>query len=324
MSKRKIYNTRLYNENKKKRTRDNGYMSISKGDETEQFVAEIMRGFKNVEDIKVIGNTGNMFDIIYKYPNDEYRAIQVKTLSKDNYSQDTWRVKIDQKYLQDTLIVLVNQERTRFGLIVFGNVTTTTISLGYKKLNKGKYRYCKYNDLVKFSVSLNRRSKYSSIYNVENSFSSSIKKEYDSLQRLQEQCKNNNLNFNRNTTNGNSIDCYINNYTAQCKYTSLMSGKYCRFNLYKSNGSINGIHQNRCYNEYDILDYFIFEIGGTESVPELYKGKFCIIPKDILIDRGYISNGDKIGKKSISLCPPDYDNKHWCLEYWDNYRLDQT
>lgn len=321
MMKRKIHHTRLYSENKKRRTREMSYLNISKGDATEQFVAEIMRNFKNIEDVQVIGNTGNMFDIIYKYEHDEYRAIQVKTLSKDLNSEDTWRVKIDQKYLQDTLIVLVNEDRTRFGLIVYDKITTPSISLGFKKINKGKYRYCKYNDKTKFCMSLNRRSKLSSIYNVNQSFSESIKKEYNSLLRLEQQCEQHNIEFNRNTTNGTSIDCYLDKYTTQCKYSSLLEGKTCRFNLYKSNGSIDGIHQNRSYSDSDSIDYFIFEVGGTKTKHDKYQGSFCIIPKQILIDKGYLSTKENKGKKSISLCPPDYEGDHWCLEYWNNYYL---
>jgi hypothetical protein len=323
--KRKIYSTRLYVGNKKKRIKEMAYLSISKGDETEKFVSEIIKSFGNIEDVKIIGNTGSMYDIIYKYKDDNYRAIQVKTLIKDNYSDDTWRVKINQTYLHDTLIVLVNENRTRFGLISYCNVNTTTLSLGFKKLNKGKYRHCKYNDLTKFSTSLNRRSKQSSIYNVEDSFSDSIKKEYNSLLRLEEKCGENNIEFVRNNTNSTSIDCYINKFSAQCKYSSLLEGKkklYSKFNLHRSNGSINGIHQTKPYSEYDLIDYFIFEIGGPKTDCNKYNGYFCIIPIKILIERGYISNRENNnGKKSISLCPPDYTEQHWCLQYWNNYNL---
>ena len=304
--KRRIYQTRLYLENRRKRAK----YTLIKGDETEQFVADIMRKFKDIEDVQVIGNTGSIFDIVYKYVNDDYRALQVKTLSYDHYGNDMWKTTFNpEQYPPDTLIVLVNEERTRFGLISYGKINVKTLSLGFKNMNRGKYRRNKYTDIVKFSDSFNRRSKCSTLFDVDKSFSELIKKEYDSIQRLNDKCNEHKISFNRNSTNGNVIDCFINNKTAQCKYSSSV-----KFNLYKSNGSIDGVHQIQSYNESDPLDYFIFEING-------YHGQFCIVPKKIMVERGYLSTKKINGKKSISLCTPDYIGEHWCVKYWNNFNL---
>lgn len=323
--KRKIYHTRLYTENRYKRIREVSYLSITKGDKTEQFVADIMKKFTSIEDVQVIGNTGNIFDIIYRHKNDVYRALQVKTLTKDLVNVDTWKAKfsIDQ-YPLDTLIVLVNEARDRFGLISYSKIKVKTLSFCFRKMNTGKYRHNKYNNISTFSNSLNIRSKNSSLYDVNYSFSESIKKEYDSLYRLGEKCKSYNIPFSRNSTNSSVIDCFINNKAVQCKYSSLSTGKYnqyCRFSLYKSNGRENGKQRIKSYNESDPLDYFIFEVGGTLHNPEKYKGYFCIIPKQILIQKGYISSGDNKGKKSISLCTPDFKCNHWCLDYWNTFNV---
>ena len=318
--KRKTYKTRLYNENRRKRQRDLGYTAISKGDKTEQYVFNIMKNFKDIEDVQVFGSMGCLFDIVYKYKNDEYRALQVKTLIKDHNSSDIWRTTFEtDQYFPDTLIVLVNEERSRFGLISYDKVNVKTLSLGFSRMNRGKYRHNKYIEEIKFSESLNRRSKSSSLFNIEKSFSDNIKKEYDSLQRLKDRCIERSISFERNTTNSDVIDCFINSKKVQCKYTSIAKN-YCKFNIYKSNGSIDGVHQIQPYNENDPIDYFVFEVGGTIEDPCKYKGQFCTIPMSIMIEKGYVTTNKVNGRTSISLCLPDYEGDHWCLEYWNSFK----
>jgi hypothetical protein len=100
---------------------------------------------------------------------------------------------------------------------------------------------------------------------------------------------------------------------------SCINGKtLCRFNLYKSNGKVNGIHLTQPYNSID-TDYFIFEIGGTLQETNKYQNNFCIIPSDILTKKGYLTNDNKLGKKSISICLPDCKTNHWSLQYWNNF-----
>lgn len=321
MPKRKTYHTRLYDRACKSRQRLLGYSSGIKGTVTEEYIASIMKNFKGITDLQVIGSIGGMFDIIYRYPNDNIRAIQVKTLVQNRYVKDTWAVTFNRDYPSDTLIVLVNSEHTRFGLIPYGAIGVKTLSLGFTKMNKGKYRHNKYNTLESFQESLYRRTKYSTIYNLTTSVSKSILKEYDSLQRLSVVCKNFNMTFSRNSINCNVVDCYINNQPVQCKYSSLLEGSICRFNLRKSNGRVDGIHQIQPYNSNDPLQYFIFEIGGTKDSPEKYHGYFCIIPKHILVEMGYLSTKENTGKTYINITVPDSPKYHWCLKYWNNFDL---
>lgn len=274
MPKRKTYHTRLYDREYKTRQRLLGYSSGIKGTATEQYVASVMKDFTGINGLHVIGSIGGMFDIIYQYPNDDIRAIQVKTLVQNHRVRDTWSVTFEQEYPQDTLIVLINSERTRFGLIPYSAIKVKTLSLGFTRMNKGKYRHNKYNSLEDFSQSLYRRSKLSTVYDMTKSVSKSILKEYNSLQRLASKCEKFNLSFNRNSINCNVVDCYINNQTIQCKYSSLLEGSSCRFNLHKSNGTLNGVHQIQPYSSDDPLKYFIFEVGGTDDDPEKYHGYF--------------------------------------------------
>lgn len=321
MPKRKTYHTRLHDRESKSRQRLLGYSSGIKGTLNEQYVASLMKNFRGITDIEVIGSIGGMFDIIYRYPDDNIRAIQVKTLVKNHHVKDTWSVSFDKDYPQDTLIVLVNSEHTRFGLISYGAIKVKTLSLGFNKMNKGIYRHNKYNTLESFKESLYRRSKYSTVYDVINSVSKSIMKEYNSLQRLSKICKGLDLSFSRNSINCNVVDCYINNQTIQCKYTSFVYGYSCRFNIHKSNGTIDGVRKIQPYNSDDPIQFFIFEIGGTHDDPEKYHGYFCIIPKHIMIEMGYLSTEQNIGKTYINISVPDSSKYHWSLKYWNNFNI---
>lgn len=313
-NKRKFYNTRLYSANKRRKMQENGYQAVFKGDATENFVAEMMQTYSNIEDVEIIGNLGGMFDITYKCKNDDIvRAIQVKTLSKTG--NDSWSVSIPRQYFEDTLMVFVNEERTRFGLIFYKDLDVTYLTLGFKNKKKGKYRFNKFDDLETFKRALYRRLNYSSIFNFSESVSSSILKEYYSMQRLQEKCIENSLIFKRNITNGNSVDCFINNSPAQCKYSSLCGTSFCRFTLAKSNGSLG----MQPYHKDDPIDYFIFETGDSSTNEKKYSGSFCIIPKDVLVENGYLKDDNNNGKTSISVCTPDYKLDHWSKQYWNKF-----
>lgn len=47
-----------------------------------------------------------------------------------------------------------------------------------------------------------------------------------------------------------------------------------------------------------------------------FLGNFCFIPKNILIERGILNSTNNIGKKTMSICSPDYSKDHWSKQYW--------
>jgi hypothetical protein len=52
--------------------------------------------------------------------------------------------------------------------------------------------------------------------------------------------------------------------------------------------------------------------------PDKYLGNFCIIPRQILIDKGNFETDISSGKQSIGISPPDYPKPHWSKPYWNN------
>lgn len=308
------YKTRLYFSNQKQKRQEQGHKSIEIGDQTEKYVANLMSDFKDIKDVEIVGNLGGMFDITYKCRDEDItRAVQVKTLSPKK--GDSWSVSIPTNYFPDTLMIFVNVERTRFGLIFYKDIDVKFLTFGFKNKNTGKYRRNKFNNEEVFKNALHRRLHLSSHFDIATSTSENVLKEFYSLQRLENKCKENEIQFARNITNGNTIDCFLNTIGVQCKFRSTSTSSIsCTFNISKS----KGLGNSQPYHINDPIDYFVFEIGGTPTDREKYHGYFCIIPKNVLNEEGYLENEFEDGKKSITLCFPE-DKNHWTSPYWNNY-----
>lgn len=145
----------------------------------------------------------------------------------------------------------------------------------------------------------------------------SVIKEYNSLQRLEHFCQMKSLNFRRNETNSNTIDCYINDIPIQCKFTSSPKSQYnYQIRSSKFYGNLNGKQITGPYSIEDPFEYIIVEIGGPKEFPEKYLGHFCIIPKKTLIEQNILYSEKYKGKQSFGIYPFDYLNSHWSKKYW--------
>jgi len=141
-------------------------------------------------------------------------------------------------------------------------------------------------------------------------------KEYNMLNRLEFFCKNKGWDFKRNDTNGNTIDCFINNKSFQAKYCSLNTyDNIYNINLMKSLGMYSQPY------DFDDFDYLIIEIGGIKNSSNLndlikYHNYFCIISKYELIKQEALKTDICKGKTSLSICSPDYIEEYWNKSFW--------
>lgn len=254
------------------------------GDETEIYIENLLRQ-KGIDQVKRIGYTGNKYDIIYRFYGDMYRCLQVKTLICKSHENDTWVVNFGtQTYEDDTLIVLVNEHKTRFCLMFFEELSSSSLYLSFKK----NYKYNLYTDEQTFISELFNKSRKSTLYYENIGYSPNISSEMISIGNLEKICNEKGLSFRRNDKNYDVIDCFINSYSIQCKFSSYIQHSSYMFNLRKN------LHKSRCipYDVSDNIDYFIFDLSNT---------MFLIIPKKILFLRGYLSGKKKNGRTSIFL-----------------------
>ena len=283
------------------------------GDEPEIYITNLLL---NTSKIEKIGNTGSSADICITNIDNTINYVQVKTLIKGSKREDHYFVhKIENKnYPDNTLIIMINNERNYFAIDFAYNIKNKGLSL-YFNSTKSKYKNIMFNNIDTFLERLIENIPKSSMIN--NNTDSNIK-EIESLKRFEFFCKNLNIKYLRNFTNGNPIDGFINNNSFQAKFKSINNNSLTyTINSYKSAGNLNGKIIHRPY-EINDFDFIIIELGGTKSNLDKYKGNFCIIPSNILLEQN-IFKTDKIkGKTSFSICPPDYNKKHWSKKYWNN------
>jgi hypothetical protein len=315
---------RVHNKDEKQKIIDNhvsnGSMIVI-GDETEEYVKNILEETNLFSKVERIGFTGDKADIIVTLLNGTKKSLQVKTLSKMNNKgrptlKDVYCIRNHTEYDGNMLYVLVNKNRDRFALDFSKNLKAICVELRF--LSKtSKYKDIMYTDKQKFINKLIELIPLSTDYEGPN-LSSDANKEYLSILRLEERCENEEKEFKRNNTNSNSVDCYINNIPVQMKYISLNAEHAYTYELKlaKSSGRINGQQIRGPYSVDDLFEYIIAEVGGTEKEPTKYHGYFCVIPKNALIKKGMLKSKDCKGRMGIMICPPDYEKDHWSKQYW--------
>ena len=214
------------------------------------------------------------------------------------------------------LIVMVNKEKTLFALEFAGNIKVKRLSLVYD-YKKSKYKNIMFKNIKTFTTKLVELIPQSC--NTDSSSSVSIDKEKLSLLRLKKFCIDNNLKFERNNTNGTTVDCFINNLKVQAKFVNTNSKDSATYNVTsnKSCGRLNGKKIKRNYEEND-FDMMIIEVGGVNNEQNKYINNFCFIPKDDLIVQNILKTTTCKGKKSFFICPPDYEKEHWSKKNWNN------
>lgn len=284
--------------------------NILKGDKIENWLCEIIKIFSNIETVERIGFTGNKFDIKYKFRNEnKERGLQVKTLSK-GYTEDAWFFSTNKsKYDDDNLIVGINEYLNRFVLAfpneILKGKTIFSFMSGGSIYNKNMF-----TNITSFLNKLKILMEKSTIYNIQTALTEAQKKEFYSMERLENKCNELKYSFKRNDTI-NSIDCFINIYNIQCKFSSVIKFNKCYISLSKCDGTYNKKHKRRPYDIKDNIDFFIFEILNKEN-------NFYIIPIKIMIQKGFISTKDQIGKMKISI---DLYNRDWISTYLNGFDL---
>ena len=307
--------------------------TTQKGDALEIYITKILTESNLYDDVIRTGNTGDKIDIVITLKSGIKKGIQCKGMvnanskginTKGSKIPNTCNVDNSKLYEPDTLFVMANDDRTQFALEFYKNIKTTKLYLPFNNPTS-KYKdimyynfetfFCKLIELIPKSVN------YTGFFSAE-----STTKEYKSLLRFADFCKNKNLYLDRYLTSSNVIDCIINEtIKIQAKYCSL-PGSHDKNNIKKGNtysislvkgaGTFNGKYLKQPYSIDDDFDYLLVEVGGTIEEPEKYYGYFCFIPKQVLASLGYLKTNGTEGKKSAKVCPPNYPKDHWSKKYW--------
>lgn len=319
-----IDNNRVHNKEEKEDHIKN-YVSHIKtheiGDETVGYIIKLLENSCKFIEIEDIGSTGDIADIKITIDLNTIRRIQVKTLVCDKTRIKSYTVLIDHKYPDELLIVMVDKDKMFFALEFAKNIKTRSLRLNFN-ISDSKYKKIMYRDEKEFLSEMIKMIPKSMEYKDAIILSDTINKEYKSLKRLEDWCTNNGLRFRRNKASATKIDCYINNMRIQAKYKekNRIKGNIRKLvynlNISKSCGRYNGLEIKIPYSIDDNFDFLVIEVGGTYENPELYKGNFCFIPRQVLIDDGFLSSPECKGHTKITICPPVYEKTHRYKQYW--------
>src|SRR5207253_631747 len=155
----------------------------------------------------------------------EFRGLQVKSLTKQKNTKNVWTISCHTEYVDDTLIVGIDQKNNRYCLYFYKDYITKkkirSFCFSSKKINKQK-NVIKFANLDSFKKKLFEMIKQTTIIknnDLTKYLSESYKKENAMLQRLEAECQDRGILYKRNNTNSNTIDCYLNGKSAQCKYS---------------------------------------------------------------------------------------------------------
>lgn len=288
------------------------------GDKNELYICKILLETNIYKNVKIVGNIGGNADIIILHYDNTKNYIQIKTLTKNIHTKNIYYMTNNKIYPDNMLIVMIDKEHKYFALDFAKNIKVKKLSLPFGSM-KSKYENIMFTDIKKFINKLIDLIPFSSQYNI---ISDSISKEKESLENLENYCKKNNLTFERNNTNGNTIDGIINNLSFQSKFVSFNKKNQITYIIdsQKSSGRLNGKSIKKNYEEND-FDIMIIEIGGTQKDPDKCKNNFCFIPKNILIEQNILKTNTSKGKKAFYICPPDYNKIHWSKKYWNNISI---
>lgn len=280
------------------------------GDVNEKYVFDLLFKCKEVENISLIGHMGGYADIIIKLKNDVNRLLQVKTIT--HITNNKFFMTNNSIYPDNLLIVMVDTDKSHFAVEFYKNIKVKRLCLSFY------YKDSKYKDIMTtnetdFCNKILKMSRNSTIFtSIEDQLTKDQRKEFFMIKRLQNYCKNHNLNYIQNETNSDVIDCYINHYPIQLKYATLnqKNRKTIQITVRKSSGNIGKKRLHVPYHLNDNFDYLIIEL-------ENFHNQFCIIPKIKLVEMKCISSDNQIGTGICYVAPPNYDKFHWTIEFWN-------
>jgi len=290
--------------------------STKKGDETEDFVCEILSQINGINNIQKIGHSGSIYDVLYNYKNQtKKRALQVKTMSVISNRPNSFLYRIHNSTEPETLVVGVSLDRKSFSLIFrkdapeSGNLFLTFSESGR---NVGKYTSNKFTDIKKFKKQLSIMLRESVFYDENKSLYSCIQKEQDSLERLRIKATENNVIYEDAKTRASRFDCFINGFSIQHKYAKIKKCQSVDITIAKSGKSTKGKKTTIPYSVADKIDFFVFEV--KEQI-----GNFYIIPSKVLEEKYLSDKNGNGGGKSITFSINPKRNRF--IEYYNAFDL---
>jgi hypothetical protein len=256
-----------------------------------EYITEILKNFEVKKTFE-----GCLADIAIRpvnSPEDKWLMVQVKSTNKPLRD---YAFKMNDRY-KDCMIFCVCYSDKKMWLFDGNNVTVKNkIAIGLKK---SKYDVNEV-DLENIDKSIMKYYNTFALYEfnkIDIPISDMQKQEKDYREFRVDKCKF--LNFEYPTKNGLVYDFIVNGHKVQEKVGSSNIKSVC-FCLWKNNGKKQGKRQFQYYQLKDCEFYWL-------NFPD--KKNFYVIPANILLKNGYISDDYKPGQPHLYICLTNIENQ---------------
>ena len=283
------------------------------GDASEFFIRDLLISTGRYKIVEKIGQNGCTGDLKVTHFDDSFNYVQVKTLTKKTDAINAFSSRNTNEYPPDMLLVFVDNSRKYLAMDFDKNLGNDAYfnfndkaSYGETKFDDQKLFLDKFHELVKLSTTVN-------------SYSESYRKEKEMLERFNQYCKARGILYQKNDTNSDTIDGFINGFSFQAKFKGKNREKRLtwKINFSKNAGRLNGKNLRKAYEKGD-FQFYVIELGETFDGKKNYIGNFLIIPHDQFVELDKFGVEGDEGATTISICPPDYSKPHWSKMYWNN------
>lgn len=287
-------------------------IALFKGYLGELYMYELLLRANIFKDITLIGGQNCDTDLIINIDNNIEKALQIKTLSFNNFN-GSYFIKGTQ-YKRNILIAGINDERNKFLLIFSDEIGEFGLSMSFD--NPGdKYKNKIYTDVKQFLRGLQKLI-YKSVDYKDFIGAVDSEKEYNSLIRANNWFSKLGFDFKRNLNPASSIDFFVNGIGFQAKYSSYQASGYTYgVHIRKNAGSDDGTKFVQSYSEGQ-FDIMMIELGGPSEDKTKYHNNFFFMTDKEMGKLGYLRNESFVGKQNIHICIPDYDKFHLTKKYW--------
>lgn len=233
------------------------------------YILNLLEKSQAFECIERTGQTGEKCDIKITLKTGEKKSLQIKTLTK--MKENSYYMTNGSKYPNNTLIAMISNDRLFFALEFSQNIIVKKLALSFGN-NQSKYKDLMFKNVDLFIKKLILLIPNSCDY--ELLLGSNGMKEFKMFERLNEFCQNKDLTFERNDTNSNAIDFYINGIPMQGKYCSSNSKDALTYtvSMTKSCGTLKGKSKLKGkiirvpYNIDDEFEYVVVEVGRFRKI----------------------------------------------------------
>jgi hypothetical protein len=282
------------------------YTNVHRGAVNEVLVASWLMTLPVVKGVEHAGAFCNPNeDLVVELTNGKRVTVQVKTFTESKRRDDAWYFNTG-SYPDDMLFLAVNEKQTRFFAALRKYLPTSRVTCTFNIL-AGKYQQHSFTTKESFLEAVTTLLPLTDeLGPPETRYGGSDLLEYYSHQRFAKWCEGQGLILKRHCNNVEIIDAWVGKFSVQMKYRT-SSNRSGSVSLTRSAGQ--GMRANYTVN--DRFDFLVLEFSERE-------GEFCIIPFQRLVDMGYISTAEMVGRQTLTIHNPINSTDYWYSEYWNN------